>query len=190
MNDLYPEAEVEEIDVRKVLIMEALSWLKIIIFAIVFAFVLTRFVIVNASVPTGSMEGTIRSNDRIVAFRLSYIFSTPDMYDIIVFYGPDGDDMLYVKRVVGLPGDTLVIINGDVFLNDSPVPIRSDFVHGSSFGNYGPYEIPEGHVFVLGDNRGNSVDSRSWENTFVRKDQILGRVLFRYFPNFRNLTNS
>jgi len=189
-SDATNDSNNEEIDVKRAIMWEALSWAKVIAYAVIISFLMTRFIIVNASVPTGSMEGTIRSNDRIIAFRLSYTFANPDTFDIIVFRGPDNDEMLYVKRIVGLPGDTVNIVNGQVFINNESEPLRDDFVHGDIFGNYGPFEVPEGHFFVLGDNRGNSIDSRSWRNAFVSDDKILGRVIFRYFPGFRNLTNT
>jgi len=177
-------------NVRSELLSDAWGWVKTIVFAVIFALVITNFVIVNASVPTGSMEGTIRVNDRIVAFRLSYVFSDPRVFDIIVFRGPDDSSILYVKRIVGEPGDTINIVDGRVFVNDSLVPQRDSFVQGEFIGNFGPYVVPDGHFFVLGDNRTNSVDSRHWNNTFVERGQILGRVVFRYFPGFQNLTNT
>jgi signal peptidase I len=200
-------------NVKGELLREAFSWAKTIAFALIFAWVFTNFVIVNAVVPTGSMEETIRVNDRIVAFRLSYMFSDPQRYDIIIFPSPSGDGRLYVKRIIGLPGDELTIVNGSVYVNNSnePFELRDDFVKGELFGNFPsprmpnsyitipndgspPYiTIPDDHYFVLGDNRTNSVDSRSWGSegtlrTFVPRDQIQGRVLFRYFPGIQNLT--
>jgi len=182
---------------------DALGWAKTILFAVVFALLINNFIIVNASVPTGSMEGTIRVNDRIVAFRLAYLFSEPSRFDIVVFRGPEDSSILYVKRIIGLPGERINIVDGRVYVNDEPVPLRYDFVQGNVFGNFGPYPdvpdghvgdypvIPEGHFFVLGDNRGNSVDSRHWnDNRFVSEDDILGRVIFRYFPGFQSLTNT
>jgi len=185
-----PDSTNEAPNLKAELWRDALGWAKTILFAVVFALLINNFVIVNASVPTGSMEGTIRVNDRIVAFRLSYLFSTPERFDIVVFRGPDDSSILYVKRIVGLPGDEINIRDGRVFVNNSHEPLRYDFVQGTVMGNHGPYFVPEGHYFVLGDNRGNSVDSRHWGNTFVDRDQILGRVILRYFPGFQNLTNT
>ncbi|MCL1884328.1 MAG: signal peptidase I [Defluviitaleaceae bacterium] len=192
---------------KSVLWVEAFGWIKLILFALIVAWVLTNFVIVNASVPTGSMENTIRINDRIIAFRLSYTFSDPGRFDIIVFRGPDGESPLYVKRIIGIPGDTVTIVDGHVFINGEDEPLRYDFVQGEFFGNFPiprnplpdhitipadgspPYlTVPEGSFFVLGDNRGNSIDSRNWEVPFVTTEQILGQVIFRYFPGFQNLT--
>jgi len=189
----------ENPDVSKELWQEALSWAKTIIMTLLLAFAINNFVIVNARVPTGSMEDTIRTNDRIVAFRLSYLFSSPQRFDIVVFRGPAGDPDLYVKRILGLPGDRLIILDGHVHINGSPIPERYDFVKGMLVGNHGvynpetsrldPFVVPEGHFFVLGDYRTNSADSRQWTETFVPRGRILGRVAFRYFPGFSNLLN-
>jgi len=176
--------------VKNELLSEAFSWIKTILFAVVFALALNRFVIVNATVPTSSMESTIRPNDRIIAFRLSYAFSDPGRFDVIVFPSPDPPHTLNVKRVIGLPGETVNIVNGRVYINDSTTPLRDDFVHGEISHNFGPYLVPDNHVFVLGDYRNNSQDSRRWTNTYVYHGDILGRVIFRYFPGFANLRNT
>ncbi|MCL2225220.1 MAG: signal peptidase I [Defluviitaleaceae bacterium] len=164
---------------------EAVSWIKTIIFALIFAWLFTNFIIINAIVPTGSMMNTIRVNDRIIAFRLSYLFSEPERYDIIVFRPYDGGD-LNVKRIIGMPGDELKIVDWRVYVNG--VAVREDFVQSARgqsvppapFGNFpapnhpglGDYvtvpqdggapfiTVPEGQFFVLGDYRDNSNDSR------------------------------
>jgi len=197
-----PPLDDEPPDFKKELWREVFSWARVIIFTLILAFSINSFVIVNARVPTGSMEDTIQVNDRIVAFRLSYLFNEPRRYDIVVFRGPPGNPTHYVKRIIGLPGDSLLIINGHVYINGSEEPLRYDFVKGAIGGDYGvfnaetetfePFIVPEGHFFVLGDYRTNSVDSRHermWGETFIPQERILGRVIFRYFPGFANLMN-
>jgi signal peptidase I len=179
-------------DMKNELIAEALSWAKVIVFAVVFALAINFFVIVNASIPTGSMETTIRVNDRIIAFRLSYMFSQPERYDIIVFRAPD-DGVKNVKRIIALPGERVAVVDGIVYIN-GVASVRDDFVTPGPLGYLGPNfpetEVPEGHYFVMGDSRGNSRDSRDWANPFVEDSRIMGKVIFRYFPGFRNLANS
>lgn len=176
--------------VKGELVKEALSWIRTILFAVAFALLFNHFVIMNATVQSGSMEGTIRTYDRIVANRLSYLFATPGRFDIVVFPSPDDGFTPNVKRVIGLPGETVVIRDGMVYINDEQTPLRDDFIQGSRVGNFGPYEVPEDHVFVLGDYRTNSRDSRRWANPYIYHGDIMGRVLFRYHPGIKNLRST
>lgn len=168
---------------------ELIDIIKTIIIAIIVAFVITHFIIVNAVVPTGSMKNTIMPNDRLVAFRLSYLFSDPERYDIVVFKAPDDESTLYVKRIIGLPGEKVNIIDGKVFINDQEVPLSDDYIMEDMLGSFGPYTVPENSYFMLGDNRNDSQDSRYWENTFLPKENILGKVLFKYYPKIESLWN-
>lgn len=180
--------KIEAPDVKKELWREALSWAKTIIFALIFAWFFTNFVIVNAHVPTGSMEATIPAPSRIIAFRLSYTFSEPRRGDIIVLRG---QDQLLVKRVIGLPGETVSINEWRVYIDG--VPLEEDYMQ-SAFTDRSPHRIfaevtvPDEHFFVLGDNRDWSQDSRVWSEPFVRDDAILGRALFLYWPRIQIFT--
>ena len=165
-----------------VLRKEIISWIKVIVFAVLAAYLINNFVLVNAAVPTGSMENTIMTGDRIVALRLSYMFSEPERFDIIVHKFPDDGETLFIKRIIGLPGDVVEVIDGRVFLNGESEPLEEPFVRDVPHGNSGPFTIPENSFFVMGDNRNSSSDSREWVNRFVHRDQILGRALFGYFP--------
>lgn len=176
-------------EARSELWHEVVSWFKTVLFAVVFALCINNFVIVNASVPTGSMENTIMSHDRIVAFRLSYMMSEPERFDIVVFRYPDDEKILYVKRIIGLPGDTVSIRNGKVYVNDAVDPLDEPYLKQTPLYDFGPYTVPEGYYFMLGDNRNNSQDSRYWDNTYVQESKILGKVILKYFPKLQLYTN-
>lgn len=171
---------------------EIKSWVITIVFALALALVINRFVIVNAKVPTGSMESTIMPKDRIVALRVSYLFSDPKRGDIVVFKYPDDPEqkVLYVKRVIGLPGDTVEVVDGEVFINGSEEPLNEVYLNEKPVGDFGPYNIPEDSYFMMGDNRNNSLDARYWTNKFVTKEKILGKVFFRYWPNVKLLNGT
>ncbi len=161
---------------------EIWSWIETIGLAVIFAFIITTFIIVNAKVPSASMETTVMTGDRLIANRLSYIFSEPQRYDIVVFKFPDDESKLYIKRIIGLPGETVHIVNGEVYIDDSTEPLRTDFLHEPMRTPDETYTVPEGCYFMMGDNRNHSSDSRFWDNKFVAEDKILGKAVFRYYP--------
>ena len=84
--------------------------------------------------------------------------------------------------MIGLPGETVNIVDGKVYINDSEEPLDDSFCPDTPQGSFGPYEVPEGCYFMLGDNRNHSMDSRYWTNTFVEKDAIEAEVAIRYWP--------
>ena len=173
-----PKEEPQETSLGK----EILSWLQIIVAAVVIAFVLNNFVIANSRIPTGSMENTIMSKSRVIGSRLSYINSDPERGDVVIFKFPDNRDIYYVKRVIGLPGETVDIVDGKVYINDSDTPLDEPYLPEPMEGSYGPYTVPEGCYFMMGDNRNNSLDARFWKNQFVPKKDIMAKVLFCYYP--------
>lgn len=161
---------------------EIISWLQIIVAAVVIALVLNNFVIANSRVPTGSMENTIMSRSRVIGSRLAYLKDDPQRGDIVIFHYPDDESIYYVKRVIGLPGETVMIEDGKVYINGSDTPLDEPYLAEPMEGSFGPYTVPEGCYFMLGDNRNNSRDARFWENKYVKKDKIIAKVLFCYYP--------
>ena len=159
---------------------EILSYIKILAVAIIVAFLFTRFIIVNAQVPSGSMENTILTGDRLIGFRLAYLFHEPERGDIVIFKYPDDESQNFVKRVIGIPGD-VIIRNGYVYVNGEMLEENYIREPMNSDGEDLTYVVPSGSYFMLGDNRNNSKDSRYWTNTFVSKDKIIAKVSFRYF---------
>ncbi len=160
---------------------EIKEWVIVIEIAIILAVVLNMFFVVNAVIPSASMETTIMTGDRIFGNRLAYINSSPKRGDVVIFRFPDDEKQLFIKRVIGLPGETLLVQDGRVYINGSSEPLSEPYVNGVPLGDYGPVTIPEEGYFMMGDNRNNSADSRFWKNPFVYKDKILGKAFFRYY---------
>lgn len=166
----------------KVDVNEILSWIKYLGSAVLIALFLVNFVIINAYIPTGSMENTIMPKDRVIASRIHYLFSKPQRGDIVVFKFPDDEKTNFVKRVIGLPGETVEIKAGEVFVDGVKLdePYLKEEMRKEDFG---PYAVPADSYFMMGDNRNDSKDSRYWVTTnYVHKSKILGKVAFEYFP--------
>ena len=171
--------EDEPFDLKK----EIISWIQIITAAVIIALVLNNFIIANSRVPSGSMENTIMTGDRVIGSRLSYKFGDPERGDIVIFRFPDNEEIYYVKRVIGLPGDTIDIVDGHVYLNGSETPLEEPYIREPMIPEEPMhFEVPEDSYFMMGDNRNYSSDARRWKNTYVKREKLVAKVLFRYFP--------
>ena len=179
-----------------------------IVFVVVMVVIIRFFIGEIRWIPSASMHPTLIEGDRIFVERFSRFFSSPKRGDIIVFYPPDTDiktdplsvmerltgffckDIAYIKRVIGIPGDTLEIkefLNGkfQVYINDKPIDepyIMSpdDYIPCSDGMFCGPMKIPAGNYFMMGDNRGNSQDSRFWG--FLPEERVIGKAIFLFWP--------
>jgi signal peptidase I len=163
---------------------EALSWVLTIAVAFAATFVLKNYVIINANVPSGSMENTIMPGDDLVGFRLAYLFSEPERGDIVIFKYPDDESQKFIKRVIGLPGERVVIQDAKIYINGSETPLDEPYLKEEWVVGTGPYtfDIPRGCYLVMGDNRNDSNDARYWDTTYVSKDKIVGKAEFIYYP--------
>lgn len=186
-NPNEPEDEEEEKQPKSKL-REAVEFLIPIVVAVIIAIILKSVVFANAVVPTGSMLNTIHEGDRIIASRLAYVNEDPQRYDVIIFNYPDDEKQIYVKRVIGLPGETVQVVNGVVYVTKTDgeiIQLDNSFVTNCTpEGDFGPFEVPADSYFMMGDNRNSSWDSRFWNNKFVNKEKILGKVKFKYYPSF------
>jgi signal peptidase I len=168
----------------------------IVVVAIVVAVLLRTFLIATYSIPSGSMEPTLQIGDRIVVDKLSYHLHGVDRGNIVVFSTPPDEDCAgppvsdLVKRVIGLPGETIALAGGRVDINGHVLPepflppdMRTDTYPGPSGAAYSlhdAYRIPDGDVYVMGDNRTESCDSRYWGP--VPESTIVGKVDLRIWP--------
>ena len=161
------------------------EYIKLLLVIFVAYLLISQFIILNAQIPTTSMESTIMAHDRIYFNRLAYIFVKPDRGDIVVFPKPNNKQVLLVKRIIGLPNEVIQIKNGVIYING--VSLKKDYTSNKINGSFGPYNIPDNSYFMLGDNRNNSYDSRYWEKTFINEKDILGKAVFSYFPKIKIL---
>jgi signal peptidase I len=165
------------------------EYLEAAIIALILALLIRTFIVQAFKIPTGSMEPTLLVGDHLLVSKYNYSFhipneipftsiqlfpdyhffsSIPERGNIVVFKYPKDESKDYIKRVVGLPGETIQIIRQNVYINDKL--LKEPYVHHSqptspnsgSRDNMPPLRIPEGHIFVMGDNRENSSDSRVW----------------------------
>lgn len=166
-------------DVKK----EVLEWIKSIGLAIVIAVLIKTFVFNTTYVLGNSMYPTLHERDRLFANKLSLYFGGPSRGDVVVLEAPDVPKKDYIKRVIGIEGDIVEIIDGKVYLNGSL--LKEDYIDEDAYTHVydkNRWVVPEDHVFVLGDNRdeGASKDSRYFGCISI--ETIKGITGFRYFP--------
>lgn len=124
-----------------------------------------------------SMEPTLQTGEFVVVNRLAYKLGEPELRDVVVFHFPGDPGLEYIKRVVGLPGDSVQIANGEVYVNDQ---LLTEPYIASKPRYSGNWNVPDGHLFVLGDNRNNSSDSHNWGS--VPMENVIGEAFFVYWP--------
>jgi signal peptidase I len=124
-----------------------------------------------------SMVPTLESGEYVIVSRLNYRFGTPQRGDIIVFHFPRDPKEEYIKRVIGLPGDEVQVLNGQVYINGQLLNEPYLSVKMNYIGNW---RVPDGQLFVLGDNRNNSSDSHDWGT--VPMDYVVGKAILVYWP--------
>lgn len=161
---------------------EIASWIAVFLLALAASWLIKNFLILNARVPSASMEPNVMTGDRLFGDRVTYKKTDPKRGDVVIFKYPDNEKELFIKRVIGMPGDTVMIIDGQVYINDIEEPLDEPYLAQEMLGTFGPYEVPEGHYFMMGDNRNYSADSRFWVNTYVARDKILAKAWFQYYP--------
>ncbi len=171
---------------------EWVEWTKALLVALGLAFIVRMFLFAPIIVDGPSMLPTLHDRDQMIVNKFSYYFHDPERFDIVVFHASSQKD--FIKRVIGLPGEHVAVIDDVLYIDGDPVAqdflrendsdantfdsVRNDFSLEEIPGNYDV--IPEGHVLVLGDNRGNSTDSRMIG--LISMDQIVGKTSLIYWP--------
>lgn len=155
------------------------EWGKAILIAVILAFLLRTFVFATSIVEGDSMDPTLQDGERVIFNKFVYLINEPNRGDIVIIHRPEKN---YVKRIIGLPGETIEIKDHKLYINNE--------LHNQTFltedaknhtGNYGPITVPKGRYFVMGDNRSISKDSRNGLG-FIMEDEIIGRSEFIFYP--------
>lgn len=168
---------------------ELREWLEAIVIALVMALVIRAFVVQAFKIPSLSMYPTLKIGDRLFVNKFLYRFRDPQRWDVIVFKYPEDPSKDFIKRLVGLGGETVEIRDGSIFVNGIkqalPAEIASNVYYNSE--PYGAINqkvvVPPDHFYVLGDNSMNSRDSRAWG--FVSRKQLVGKAFVRWWPPHR-----
>jgi signal peptidase I len=157
---------------------ELKSWIIIIVVALVLSLGIRVYVVQPYRVEMTSMYNTLIPNDLVLVDKITYKFHGPRRGDVIVFIPPNDPTEKYIKRVIGLPGETIAVMNNKVYIDGKA--LDEPYIHSPMLSNFPPTRIPEGYVFVMGDNRSVSLDSRSFGPVALSK--IIGKAIFVYWP--------
>lgn len=159
---------------------EVKEWVMTILTAVVLVIIIRAFILDSRIVPTPSMVPTIQCRDRLFVEKITHRFWGLERGEVIVFVPPKQSQLTddLIKRLIGLPGDIIEIKDGTLYINNEPQ--EEPYLAESIQYEYGPVKVPEGKIFVLGDNRNRSYDSHEWG--FADLDSVKGKALITYWP--------
>lgn len=177
-----PGSVAEEAPPAQTTVWSALSWIRDLAFSVLIAVILIVFIYQPVKVEGTSMMPTLTDQERIFINKFTYHYGLGhiDHSDMVVFKYPLDTTKSYIKRVIGVPGDLVKIVSGQVFVNGQP--LAEDYVPDEYRDrvSWGPERVPPEKYFVLGDHRSSSNDSRAWG--FVDRQYIYGKAVFVYWP--------
>lgn len=162
---------------------ELMGWVVYILLIVAATGLLVTFVAQRTRVSGSSMETTLSDNDQLIVDKISYRFSDPDRYDIVVFPYKYEKNTYFIKRIIGLPGDTVQVLDGFVYINGELL----DEHYGTEIMldpgiAAEPLTLGEDEYFVLGDNRNNSKDSRSDSVGILKRKDLIGKAWIQIWP--------
>lgn len=175
------DTEEEDISFTRIMLQRMIEVVLCIGIALGLSAALNHYVGTHTVVEGSSMETTLHDEDNLLVDKISYRFHEPERFDIVVF--PFDDSTYYIKRIIGLPNETVQIINGKICINGEILQENYGLEQMDDPGNaVEPITLGADEYFVLGDNRNHSKDSRSVEVGVVKRDKIIGKAIFRIYP--------
>lgn len=180
--------------------VEMFVWARYFIIMFLCMFLLTRFVVFNAYIPSCSMENQLQIKDRLIGNRLAYLSSDPQRLDVVIFRYPVNEKETFIKRIIGLPGETVEITDGKIYIDHATEPLDEPYLKEKwvSDNDGFVFHVPKDSYLMLGDNRNRSLDARGWPGKavefgkaknlqegekfrYVKRDKILAKAVFKYW---------
>jgi signal peptidase I len=162
------------------LVKELIELAKSIVIALIAAFLIITFVFETVSVDGHSMDPTLSDKDRLIVEKVTYYFRQPKPGDIVVIKYPANPREKFIKRVVAVGGDKVRISDNKLYVNDKPQ--NESYILENKMRDFNEVTVPDKTIFVMGDNRNNSRDSRFEDVGFVDLKLVVGKADFRIFP--------
>lgn len=159
---------------------EIKEWAQAIFTAVILALLIRIFLFEIIMVVGESMIPTLENGDRVFVNKIGYIIGEPQHGDLVIFKTPEDSRTNYVKRLIGLPGDRVRIEDGVVYVNNEP--LNEPYIAEPPYNDFAEEIVPEDTIFVLGDNRNHSKDSRDYHVGFVPMDNLIGKAMWRIWP--------
>ena len=165
---------------KKTVGREIFEWAMVVVIAVVAALVIRTFIFEPVRVDGNSMLTTLHDQEYMLVTKYQYLFDAPSRFDVVICRFPGRGGTNFVKRVIGLPGDTVAIMGGVLYINGEP--IEEAYIHTPMYSDFPETVVREGHYFVMGDNRNNSNDSRRPEVGQISRPDIRGQVRIVAWP--------
>lgn len=158
---------------------ELIEWIQTISIALIIAFLVRQFLFQPYRVQMGSMLPTLHESDLIIVNKLIFRTSKPNRGDVVVFHPPNNAGIYYIKRIIGLPGETIEVKDGNVFINNEQIK-EDTYLNIETPGIYGAKKLQANEFFVMGDHRNNSLDSREFGP--IQLSSIAGKAILVIWP--------
>ncbi len=181
--DEMEEIRLQEMSTERRVLREIIGWILYVAVIIVAVYLVITYVGQRTRVSGHSMEPTLQHEDNLIVDKLTYRFRKPERYEIIVFPFKHAEDTYYIKRIIGLPGETIQVIDGYVYINGERLEEKFDKIDAGKEGiAIEKITLGENEYFVMGDNRNRSSDSRDVSVGVLNKDDFIGRAWIRIWP--------
>ena len=174
---------MSDVKEERSILRELGSWLLYLLFVVVFSFIIITYVGQRTRVDGQSMETTLQNNDNLIVDKISYRFREPKRFEIIVFPYQYRENTYYIKRIIGLPGETVQVIDGYVYIDGEQLDEHygNELMESPGIAE-DPITLGEDEYFVLGDNRNHSSDSRDATVGVLHRKDLVGRAWIRIWP--------